>query len=56
MLEYNRVNVCEGIDVNKTNVSLGCIICHYWHLLGINFRFLPKVRNGCHDLIPEASN
>ena len=27
MLEYDRIDVSEGIDVNKTNASRECDIC-----------------------------
>ena len=29
MLEYDRINISEGIDINKTNASKECNICHY---------------------------
>ena len=29
MLHYNRINVSEGIDVNKMSESKECDICHY---------------------------
>ena len=29
MLYFNRIDVTEGIDVNKTNASKECDICHY---------------------------
>ena len=29
MLEYDRIDILEGIDVNKTNASKECDICHY---------------------------
>ena len=29
MLEYNRIDISEEIDVNKTNWSKECDICHY---------------------------
>ena len=32
MLEYDRIDVSEGIDVNKTSLSKECDICHYWYL------------------------
>ena len=54
MLEYDRIDVSEGTDVNKTNGSREGIICHYWYFLVINFRFQPKVCNGCHDLMQTA--
>ena len=31
MLEYERIDISEGIDVNKTNLSKECDICHYWY-------------------------
>ena len=29
MIEYKRIDILEGIDVNKTNKSEECILCHY---------------------------
>ena len=29
MLEYDRKDISEGIDINKTNASKECDICHY---------------------------
>ena len=31
MIYYDRINVSEGIDVNKTSKSRGCNICNYWY-------------------------
>ena len=33
MLEYNRIDISEGIDTNKTSASKKCNICHYWCFL-----------------------
>ena len=30
-IEYKRIDISEGIDVNKTNLSKECDICHYWY-------------------------
>ena len=51
MLEYDKIDVSEGLDVNKTNDSRECFIYHYQHVPKINFGFQPKVCNDCHDLI-----
>ena len=32
MLHFDRINVSEEIDVNKTSASKECDICHYWYL------------------------
>ena len=54
MLEYDRIDVSEGIDVNKTNASKECGICHYWHFKDIGFKYEPYLCNGCHDLMQKA--
>ena len=55
MLEYDRIDVSEGIDTNETNSLRDCIIFHYRFFLMINFRFQPKVCNGCHNMTPQKS-
>ena len=50
MSAYDRIGISEGIDTNKTGCSCECIICHYTYVIGINFRFQPKVWDGCHDM------
>ena len=44
----------EGIDINKTGDTRVCIICHYRYLLRIDFRFQPKVWDGCHDVTQKC--
>ena len=39
MIYYDRMDVSEGIEVNKTSKSKECSICHYWHFLGKGFKF-----------------
>ena len=33
MLEYDRIDLSEGIDVNKTSNSRECSFCHYYYFL-----------------------
>ena len=35
MLEYDRIDISEGIDVNKTNGSKEYDIYHYWYFKDI---------------------
>ena len=44
----------KEIGVNKINILLECIICHYWYFPEINFRFDPNVCSGSHDLMQKA--
>ena len=56
MQEYVRMDVSKGTDVNMTNESKECDICHYWYLADKGFKFEPYLCNGCHDLMQKAIN
>ena len=51
MLEYDRIDVSEGIDINKTNPSKECKSCHYWYFKDIGFKYESHLYNGCHGLM-----
>ena len=51
MLLYEKIDVSEGIDVNKTSASKECELCHYWFFKDIGFKFEERVCNRCHDLL-----
>ena len=50
MLQYQKIDVSEGIDVNKTSASKECELCHYWFFKDIGFKFEGHVCNDCQDL------
>ena len=54
MLEYDRINISEGIDANKTNLSKECDICHYRYFKDFGFKYEKYLCNGCHDLMQKA--
>ena len=54
MLEHNRIDISEGIEVNKTLLSKECDICHYWYLKDIGFKYKSYLCNGCQDLMQKA--
>ena len=54
MVEYDRIDISEEIDIDKTNKSKECNICHYWYFLDKNFGYEPYLCNGCHDLMQKA--
>ena len=49
-LQYDIIDVSEGIDLNKTSISKKCDICHYWYFKDVGYKFQPYVCNGCHDV------
>ena len=46
---YKRIDCREGIDFNKGENSVKCMICNYWYFKDIGFKYQPYVCNGCHD-------
>ena len=48
MLQFERTDVSEGIDLNKSEKSKKCIICHYWYFKIIGYKY-QHVCNGYHD-------
>ena len=54
MLEYDRIDISEGIDNNRTNLSKECDVCHYWYFKDIGFKYEPYLFNGCHDLMQKT--
>ena len=54
MLEYNRIDISEGIDINKNNTSKACDVCHYGYFLDKSFNYDPYLCNGCHDLMQKT--
>ena len=51
MLEYEKIDISEGIDVDKTNKSKECILCHYWYFLDKNFNYGPYLCDGCYNIM-----
>ena len=58
MLYFDRIDVSEGNDVNKSSESKSkeCDISHYWFFLNKGSKFHPDVCNGCHDLLMMSMN
>ena len=56
MLYFDRIDISEGIDVNKTSASKECYICHYWYFLNKGLKFQSNVCSRCHDLLMVSMN
>ena len=50
----SKINVSEGIYVNKTSASKEWKLCHYWFFKDIGFKFEEQVCNKFHDLLTIA--
>ena len=55
MLQYEKIDVSEGIDVNKTSAAKECMLCHYWYYKDVGLRFEPHICNKCHDVLMKSA-
>ena len=53
---FDRIDISEGIDVNKINQSKECDICHFWHFLDKGLKFQLYLCNNCHDILIMSMN
>ena len=53
---FNRIDISEGTDVDKTSESKDCDIYQFWYFLNNSFKFQPNVFNRCHNLLMISMN
>ena len=51
ILQYDRIDVSWGIDINKTSASKVCTILHDWYFKDIGYEFESYVCSGCHHIL-----
>ena len=56
MLKYDRIDISEGIDVNRTDRSKECTLCHYWYFLNKSFKYGPYLCDGCYDIVQRSTD
>ena len=39
MLQYEKIDISEGIGINKTSLSKEYMLCHYWFFKDVGFKF-----------------
>ena len=55
MLEYDRIDISKGIDVDATNKSKECMLCHYWYFLDKSFSYGLYLCNGCYNIMQKSN-
>ena len=53
MLEYDRIDISEGIDIKKCKeTSRECSLCKFYYFLDKNFKYACQllIKNACQDL------
>ena len=54
MLEYDKIDISEGTDVNKTSASKENDICHYRYFKNIGFKYESYLCNSYYDLTQKV--
>ena len=55
MLEYDRIDISEGIDINKfEEISRECSLCKFYYFIDKNFKYGPYLCDGCYDMSIKA--
>ena len=55
MLEYDRTDISEGIDIKKCKEkSTECSLCKFYYCLDKNFNYGAYLCNGCYDMSLKA--
>ena len=55
MLEYDRIDISEGIDTEKCKETFReCNLCKLYYFLDKNFSYGPYLCDGCYDMSMKA--
>ena len=54
MLKYDKIDITEGTDLNKSNKSKECVFCHYWYYLNKNFSYGPFTCDSCYNIVQKS--
>ena len=56
MLEYNRIDISEGIDIKKwQETSRECSLCKFYYFLDKNFKYRQYLCDGCYMSMKAVS-
>ena len=53
MLEYERINISDGSDVDMSDKSKECVVCHYWYFLDKNFSYGLYLCDGRYNIVQK---
>ena len=55
MLEYDKIDISEDIDINKCEeTSRKCSLCKFYYFLDKNVKYGPYLCDGCYDMSMKA--
>ena len=55
MLEYERIDISDGIDVDMSAKSKECMLCHYCCFLDKNFSYGPNLCDRSYNIVQKCN-
>ena len=55
MLKYEKIDISDGIDVNKSVKSKECILCHFWFFLDKSFSYGLYLCDRCYNMMQKCN-
>ena len=55
MLIYEKIDISDGIDVDVSDKSKECMLCHYWYLLDNSFSYASYLWDGCYNMMQRCN-
>ena len=55
MLAYERINISDGLDVNESDKSKKCMLCHHRYFLDRNFSYWPYLCDGYYNMTQKCN-
>ena len=55
MLEYEKNDILDGTDTNKSDKSKECMLCHYRYFLDKSFSYGPYLCDGCYNMMQKCN-
>ena len=54
MLKCDKIDITEGIDLDKTSKSKECMFFDYWYYLNKSFSYGPFTCDGCYNIVQKS--
>ena len=55
ILVDEKINTSDGIDVDVSDKSKECLLCHYWYFLDKRLSYGPYLCDGCYNMMQKCS-
>ena len=55
MLVYEKTDISDGIDVDMSEKSKECTLCHYWYFLDKSFSYGSYLCDGSYNMMQKCN-